>query len=34
MQVQLTAVANAVTQPYCILAITGTEQDVLPGGFV
>jgi hypothetical protein len=32
MTVQLTATANAVPQPYSILAITGAEQDVLPNG--
>ena len=34
MTVQLTAAANAVPQPYSILAITGSEQDVLPNGLV
>src|SRR5580704_4499822 len=34
MSVQLTAASNAVAQPYSILAITGTEQDVLPNGLV
>ncbi len=34
MTVQLTASANAVAQPYSILAITGTEQDVLPNGLI
>jgi hypothetical protein len=34
MTVQLTASANAVPQPYSVLAITGTEQDVLPNGLV
>ena len=34
MTVQLTAASNAVTQPYSILAITGTEEDVLPNGLV
>jgi hypothetical protein len=34
MTVQLTASANAVAQPYSILAITGNEQDVLPNGLV
>ena len=32
--VQLTAASNAVAQPYSILAITGSEQDVLPNGLV
>jgi hypothetical protein len=32
--VQFTAASNAVAQPYSILAITGTEQDVLPNGLV
>lgn len=32
MTVELTAAANAVAQPYSILAITGTEEDVLPNG--
>ena len=34
MTVQLTAASNAVAQPYSILAITGSEQDVLPNGLV
>ena len=34
MTVQLTAAANAVAQPYSIVAITGNEQDVLPNGLV
>jgi hypothetical protein len=34
LTVQLTAAANAVPQPYSILAITGNEQDVLPNGLV
>jgi hypothetical protein len=34
LTVQLTAAANAVTQPYSILAITGSEQAVLPNGLV
>jgi hypothetical protein len=34
MTVQLTAASNAVPQPYSILAITGSEQDVLPNGLV
>ena len=34
MTVQLTASSDAVTQPYSILAITGSEQDVLPNGLV
>jgi hypothetical protein len=34
LTVQLTAAANAVAQPYSILAITGNEQDVLPNGLV
>jgi hypothetical protein len=34
MTVQLTASSGAVTQPYSILAITGSEQDVLPNGLV
>jgi len=34
MTVQLTAASNAVTQPYSILAIAGSEQDVLPNGLV
>jgi trimeric autotransporter adhesin len=32
LTVQLAAAANAVAQPYSILAITGTEEDVLPNG--
>jgi hypothetical protein len=32
LTMQLTAAATAVTQPYSILAITGSEQDVLPNG--
>jgi hypothetical protein len=32
LTVQLTAAANATTQPYSILAITGTEEAVLPNG--
>ena len=32
LTVQLTAAANAVAQPYSILAITGTEEDVLSNG--
>jgi hypothetical protein len=32
LTVQLTAAANATAQPYSILAITGTEEDVLPNG--
>ena len=34
MTVQLSAASNAVAQPYSILAITGSEQDVLPNGLV
>ena len=34
LMVQLTAASNAVAQPYSILAITGSEQDVLPNGLV
>jgi exo-beta-1,3-glucanase (GH17 family) len=34
MTVQLTAASNAGAQPYSILAITGTEQDVLPNGLI
>ena len=34
MTVQLTAASNAVAQPYSILAITGSEQDVLPNGLI
>jgi hypothetical protein len=34
MTVQLTASASATPQPYSILAITGSEQDVLPNGLV
>ena len=34
MTVQITAAADAVTQPYSILAITGSEQAVLPNGLV
>jgi hypothetical protein len=34
MTVQLTAASNAVPQPYSVLAITGSEQDVLPNGLV
>ena len=34
MTVQLTASPSAVTQPYSIMAITGSEQDVLPNGLV
>jgi hypothetical protein len=34
LTVQLTAASNAVAQPYSILAITGSEQDVLPNGLV
>jgi FG-GAP-like repeat/S-layer homology domain len=34
MTVQLTASSGAVTQPYSILATTGSEQDVLPNGLV
>ena len=34
MTVQLSASAGAVTQPYSILAITGSEQDILPNGLV
>jgi hypothetical protein len=34
MKVQLTAASNAVAQPYSILAITGSEEDVLPNGLV
>jgi hypothetical protein len=34
LTVQLTAAANAVAQPYSILATTGSEQDVLPNGLV
>ena len=34
LTVQLTAASGAVTQPYSILAITGTEQAVLPNGLV
>ncbi len=34
LTVQLTASSAAVTQPYSLLAITGTEQDVLPNGLV
>jgi hypothetical protein len=30
LMVQLTAAASAVAQPYSILAITSTEEDVLP----
>ena len=32
LTVQLTAAANATTQPYSILAITGTQEAVLPNG--
>jgi hypothetical protein len=34
MTVQMTAAPNAVAQPYSILAITGSEEDVLPNGLV
>jgi hypothetical protein len=34
MTIQLAAASNAVMQPYSILAITGSEQDVLPNGLV
>jgi len=34
LTVQLTAASNATPQPYSILAITGSEQDVLPNGLV
>ena len=34
LTVQLTAASNAIAQPYSILAITGSEQDVLPNGLV
>jgi hypothetical protein len=34
LTVQLTAAANANPQPYSIVAITGSEQDVLPNGLV
>jgi hypothetical protein len=34
LSVQLTASANAVARPYSVLAITGSEQDVLPNGLV
>ena len=34
LTVQLTAAADAVAQPYSIVAITGSEQDVLPNGLV
>jgi hypothetical protein len=34
LTVQLTAASNAVAQPYSVLAITGSEQDVLPNGLV
>jgi len=34
LTVQLTAASNAVAQPYSIVAITGSEQDVLPNGLV
>jgi hypothetical protein len=34
MTVQLAADSNAVTQPYSILAITGTEEAVLPNGLL
>ncbi|MEO8959759.1 MAG: hypothetical protein ABI304_12500 [Rudaea sp.] len=32
LTVQLTAAADAVAQPYSLLAITGAEQAVLPNG--
>ena len=34
MTVQLSAASDTVTQPYSILAITSSEQDVLPNGLV
>jgi hypothetical protein len=34
MTVGLSAASNAVAQPDSILAITGSEQDVLPNGLV
>jgi hypothetical protein len=34
MTVQLTASPSAVTQPYSMVAITGSEQAVLPNGLV
>jgi hypothetical protein len=34
LTVQLTAASNATPQPYSALAITGSEQDVLPNGLV
>ncbi len=34
MTVQLTAASNAVAQPYSILAVTGSEEAVLPNGLV
>ena len=34
LTVQLSAAANAVAQPYSVLAITGSEQAVLPNGLV
>jgi hypothetical protein len=34
LMVELSAATNAVPQPYSVLAITGTEQDVLPNGLV
>jgi hypothetical protein len=32
LTVQLTAAASATPQPYSIVAITNSEQDVLPNG--
>ena len=34
LTVQLSAASNAVAQPYSVLAITGSEQDVLPNGLM
>jgi hypothetical protein len=34
LTVQLTAAGDAVAQPYSVIAITGSEQDVLPNGLV
>jgi hypothetical protein len=34
LTVQLTAAANATAQPYSVLAITGTQEAVLPNGLV
>lgn len=34
LTVELTTAANATVQPYSIVAITGTEEAVLPNGFV